>query len=155
MEKLIKWEKGFFSNTYHLYSNGVQIGNLKISVWTRKSKGFLEDKEFDLITSGFFKHETTIIDSKTNQEIARIVYSNWRSKANIKLIDGVECQWEYANFWRTKWILKKNLYSINYHGGMGTTGEIISFIPDESLILAGLFISNYFRRRRSAAVASA
>lgn len=154
MEKLIKWKKGFFSSTYHLFSNGIEVGTLKISVWSRRSKGILDGKEFDLVTYGFFKQETTIIDSKTGQEIARIVYNNWRSRALIKLSDGLECQWEYANFWHTKWILKKSLYSINYHGGMGTTGEITSFIPDESLILAGLFIANYFQRKRSAAAAS-
>jgi len=155
MEKLITWKRGFFSNTYQLYTNGIQVGYLKISVWSKKSKGVLDEKEFDLITNGFFKQETSIIDSKTDQEIARIVYNNWRSKALIRLKDGLECQWEYTNFWHTKWILKKNLYSINYHGGIGTTGEIKSFVSEESLILAGLFISNYFQRRRSAAAASA
>ena len=154
MEKLITWEKGFFSNTYQLLTNGIQVGYLKVGVWSRKSKGVLGEKEFDFITNGFFKQETTIVDSKTNNELAKIVYNNWRRKAIVKLNDGLECQWEYTNFWHTKWILKKSLYSINYNGGMGTKGEIISFISDEELIIAGLYISNYFQRRRSAAAAS-
>ncbi len=153
MVKLIKWEKGFFNHTIQLYSNGVPVGYLKIGIWSRTSKGELDGKAFDLITKGFLQKETILVDSKTSQVAAMIAYKNWKSKAAIKLADGSEAQWEYTNFWHTEWILKKDLYSISYHR-VGMKGEIVSYLPDEGLIIAGLFISNYFQRRRSAAASA-
>ena len=153
MEKLIKWDKGFFDNTIRLYSNGVSVGYLKVGVWSRTSNGELDGKAVDLITKGFLQKETILIDSKTSQKIAMIFYNNWKSKATIKFVDRSEAQWEYTNFWHTKWILKKDLYSISYHR-VGMKGEIVSYLPDEALIITGLFISKYFQRRRSVAASA-
>jgi hypothetical protein len=153
MEKFITWKKAFFSRTYQFYSNGIEVGYLKISFWSKPCLGELDGKGFAFTTKGFFNRETKITDSKTGQEIAVITYNNWKSKATIKLTDESVCEWEYLNFWRTKWVLKKNLYTINYHG-REMKGEIISYLDDEVLIVAGIFISSYFNRR-SAAAASA
>ncbi|NVO11854.1 MAG: hypothetical protein HXX16_17985 [Bacteroidales bacterium] len=150
MEKLITWEKGFFSRTYKFYSNSIEIGFLKIGAWSNKAKGTINSKEYDFITKGFFKQETSIIDSKTTLIVGTIIYNKWKSKATIKLPDGVEYNWQYTNFWHTKWSLNKDLYFINYKGS-GLKGEIVSYISDELIIMTGLFIANYYTQKRTAA----
>lgn len=153
MEKLIFWKKGFFSSTYQFYSNDMPIGYLKIGVWSRKTKGILNDKEYDFNTKGFLNQETIIVDTQSNLVLATITYNNWKSKASVKLADGLECSWQYNNFWNSKWTLSKNLYAINYHGS-NLKGEIVAYTPEEFLILAGLFISNHYWQSRSAAAAT-
>ena len=152
MENFISWKKDFFSSTYQFYLNDNPIGYLKIGVWSKKSKGILNDKEYDFITKGFINPVSIIVDTQSGLEVATITSNNWKSKATIQLIDGVECSWLYSNFWHTKWTLSKNLYPINYHGS-NLKGEIVAHIPDEILIITGLFISNHYWQS-SAAVAA-
>lgn len=151
MEKLVSWKKSFFGCTYQFYSNGIQIGSLKIGTWAKKGNGVLNDKEFEFKTKGLFKQETFITDTRTNSLVGTITYNSWKSKATIKLVDGTECNWEYTNFWHTKWSLSKNLHFINYQGSY-TKGTIISYLPDDILIVSGLFISNHFWQSSAAVV---
>jgi len=153
MEKLIKWKKGFFSSTFQLFENGILIGSLGFAVWSNKATGILNDKEFEFKTKGFFKPETTITDIKTGTIIGKINYNSWKTKATITLTDGKVCNWQYSNLWHTKWALNQNLYFINYRSS-SIKGEIVSHLPDEVLILSGLFISNYFSRANAAVAAA-
>lgn len=153
MERLLSWKKGFFSSTYQFYSNGVQVGSLKIGIWSNDAIGVLDDKEFEFKTKGFFNQETIIVDSKKSLIVGRITYNSWRSKAVIKLTDGTEFSWQYTNFWHSKWTLNKSLYYINYHGS-NYKGEIVSYLEDQVLILTGLFISNHFWQKRAAGAAA-
>ncbi|RPH28088.1 MAG: hypothetical protein EHM93_19010 [Bacteroidales bacterium] len=152
MEIFLSWKKGLFSNTYQFFENGIQVGLLKVGMWGNKANGNLNGKEFEFKTKGFFNQETIIIDSESLSIVGTIVYNTWRSKAIIKLPDGIECVWQYTNFWHSKWTVNKNLYFINYQGSF-RKGEVISHIPDEVLIIAGLFVSNHFWQS-SAAVAA-
>lgn len=153
MEKLITWKKKFFSNTFQLFENGIPIGSLGFAVWSNKAIGVLSNKEFEFKTKGFFKPETIITDIKIGTIIGTISYNTWKTKATITLVDGRVCNWQYNNLWHTKWSLNQNLYFINYRSS-SIKGEIISHLPDEVLILSGLFISNYFSRS-NAAIATA
>lgn len=153
MEKLIRWRKGFFSNTFQLFENGIPIGSLSFAVWSNKAIGLLNDKEFEFKTKGFFNPETTITDIKTGTIIGNINYNSWKTKATITLTDGRVSYWQYTNLWHTKWTLNQNLYFISYRSS-SIKGEIISHLPDEVLILSGLFISNYFSRSHAAVAAA-
>jgi len=143
MERLISWRKGFFSSTYQFYSNGIQIGSLKIGTWSNSAIGILDENEFEFKTKGFFKQETIITDTKASLYIGTIIYNRWKSKAIIKMTEGSEFSWQYTNFWHSKWSLNKNLYFINYQGS-NNKGEIVSYLEDPFLIIAGLFISNHY-----------
>jgi hypothetical protein len=147
MEKLISWKRGIFSKTYTFYSNNLVIAFLKIGSWSNNAKVSIKEKEYEFITKGFFKQETSIIDNKTSSIVGTIIYNSWKSKAIIKLVDGSEYNWQYTNFWHTKWSLNKDLYFVNY----SFKGEIVSYIPDDLLILSGVFISNYYSQKSAAA----
>jgi len=153
MNIFLNWKKGFFSNTYQIYNNGIQVGFLKLSTWSQKAKGVLKEREFEFITKGFLKQETTMLDSKTNSIIATISYNSWKSKAVIKKLSNEEYKWEFNNFWNTKWSLTNSYIFINYHGST-TKGEINSSTDDELLLITGLYISNYYWQRRASAVAA-
>lgn len=153
MEKLITWKKGFFSNTFQLFENGIPVGTLSFAVWSNKATGILYDKEFEFKTKGFFNPETNITDIKSGTIIGIINYNTWKTKATINLTDGKVCNWQYSNLWHTKWVLSQSLYFINYRSS-SIKGEIISHLSDEVLILSGLFISNYFTRANAAIAAA-
>lgn len=153
MNIFLSWKKKFFSNTYQLYNNGIQSGFLKSSAWKQNSKGVLNDKEYDFITKGFFKAETTIFDSKTSEKVGLITYGNWKSKAILKKTSGEEYQFKYNNFWQTKWSLSNSYIFINYQGST-SKGELSATTDEELLLITGLFISNYYSQKRAGAVAA-
>jgi len=150
MEKLISWKRGIFSRTFKFYSHDIEIGYLKIGAWSNNAKGIINGKEYEFITKGLFKQETSIIDTKTNLIAGTIIYRSWKSKATIKLAYGAEYNWQYTNFWHTKWSLNKDLYFVNYKGS-SFKGEIISYIAEDLLVISGVFISNYFSQKSAAA----
>ncbi|HCT31157.1 MAG TPA: hypothetical protein DIW31_10605, partial [Bacteroidales bacterium] len=136
------------------FENGIQIGTLSFAMWTNKAKGILNDKEFEYRTKGFFKPETEIGDLKNGNIVGKITYNEWKTKATITLIDGRVCEWQYQNFWHTRWALNQGLYFINYKSSM-LNGEITSHLPDEVLIITGLFVFNFFSRSHAATAAAA
>lgn len=153
MYLLISWRKGFFSNTYQFNSNGMQVGFLKLKSWSQKANGKLNDKEYDFKTAGFFKKETIITETSTNSIIGVVSYNLWKSKAMLKLSNNQEYQWQYTNFWHSKWSVSSSNWFVNYHGS-SIKGEINANTSDEMLILAGFYISNFFWQSRAGAIAA-
>jgi len=90
MEKIITWNKGFFSSTYRLFSNGMDFGFLKISAWSNKAIGEINEKRFEFKTKGFIKQETIITDLVSCNDVGIIVYSKWKSNAVLKISYGEE-----------------------------------------------------------------
>jgi hypothetical protein len=115
-----------------------------------KAMGSINGKEYEFITKGLFKKETSIIDTKTTLIAGTIFYRSWKSIATIILPDGAEYNWQYTDFWHTKWSLNKDLYFINFKGS-SFKGEIVSYISEDLLIISGIFISNYYTQKSAAA----
>jgi len=153
MNIFLTWKKGFFSNTYKLYSNGIESGFLKLNIWSNRAKGVLKDKEIEISTKGFFKQETTIMDSKTQEILGTISFGIWKNKTIFKKSTGEEFNWQFNNFWSTKWSLTNSYTFINYKGSF-TKGEINSNSDDEILLIIGLFIANYYWQKRAGIAAA-
>jgi hypothetical protein len=137
------WSKGIFSSLYQIYSNGEQVGNLKDKSFSQSAKGIFNGKEYIFKTNGFFKQSTDIIDCSDNKVIGRIEYSNWMTKAVIS-INNNTFYWKYDNIWNTKWTIFDSKGIIISFKGSSTSGQIDSNLDDASLILSGLFVTNYY-----------
>lgn len=143
MHSKLTWEKGVFSNTYKIYSKGVQIGYLKDKSFSQSSTGRLGKQEYLFQTKGFFKQKTNIIDVATNKSIGEISYNNWMTKATI-IINGETNNWKYNNRWNIKWSIRNSDgVKINY-SGKSNGGQIESNTDDALLLLSGLFVTNYY-----------
>ncbi len=65
-----------------------------------------------------------------------------------------EYNWQFDNFWRTKWsIQNRNGVLVRYMSN-GFKGTIDSYTNEEILILAGFFIRNLMNERSSQAAAT-
>ena len=143
MQTNLTWKKGIFSNLYKIYSNGVQIGNLKNKWFSQSCISVLDNKEYLFKTKGFFHQKTQIIDTAENKTVGEISYNSWMTKATITLND-TSIQWKFDNLWGTKWsVFNSEGISIQYSGSL-TCGQIDSTIDDALLLLSGLFVANYY-----------
>jgi hypothetical protein len=143
MKPSLTWTKGVFSSMFQIYSNGELIGNLKDKTFSQSAKGIYNDKEYIFKTNGFFKQSTDIIDCSDNKVIGRIEYSNWMTKAVIS-INNKTFYWKYDNIWNTKWTIFDSTGILMSFKGSTTKGQIDSNLDDASLILSGLFVTNYY-----------
>lgn len=143
METYYSWKKGFFKSAMEIYSGENLVGSLKDKNWTQESDGVLNSKKFKFLTKGFFTPYTIIFDSDNGLELGRITYSGWGNKASL-YISGETYTWKYLNAWGTKWVLSDSKgNTINYKGG-NSKGEISVSNLNETLVLAGLFIRDYY-----------
>lgn len=143
MQTNLKWNKGMFSNMYKIYSNGTQVGSLSDNSFSQSSVGVFGDKKYKFQTTGLFDQKTQVIDAANNKSIGVINYSNLMTKATIT-INGKIINWKYDNMWNTKSSISNSEgIDIKYYKS-SSGGKIESNTDDELLLLAGLFVINYY-----------
>lgn len=142
MQNSFNWKKELFSDTYKVYSNNKQIGELKNRTFSQTSVGEINGKRYTFKTKGFFKQHTQIFDNSDNSLIGDIAYGNWMTKAFLSIKER-KLLWKYNNAWNTKWsICESDRTLINYNGS--SKGHIESDINDDLLLLTGLYVTNYY-----------
>lgn len=128
---------------YEIYSDDNAVGYLRDRSWSQSSDGELNGERYRFKTNGFFKPETQIFYSESDTAIAKIAYNSWMTKARIEY-SGTVYTWSLDNFWSTKWSLRNTEGStIRYHRS-SLRGIIDSDLQNNLLVLAGLFINNYY-----------
>jgi hypothetical protein len=153
METQYKWKTRFFSNKLEILQYENPVGGINNKAFSRSASGTLNGKEMLFVIRGFFRQETNILNASDESVMAEVLISAWKSRATIKY-NGKEYFWQHENFWNTKWsISNENGAVVKYHS-FTSGGDITAYTTDEVLILAGLFIKNYFRQRAAAAAAS-
>jgi hypothetical protein len=153
METSYTWKTRFFSNKFEIFQYENPVGEINNRAFTRSASGTLNGKQFLFDIRGFFHQKTNILNASDESVLAEVKINSWKSKASIKY-NGKEYIWEHDNFWNTKWnITNENGAIVKYHS-LSSHGEITAYTTDEVLIIAGLFIKNYFRQRAATAAAA-
>jgi len=153
MEIQFTWKTKLFSNRFEILKDDFLTGELKKEGWSRKVKGELNNRKIMFETKGFFKQETNIIDLNDSSVLGQVKFHNWKSKSAVIRRD-IVYQWQFDNFFRSKWSLRNGDEILIKYQSHGFKGEITSYINDEVLILAGFFIRN-FLKQKSAEIAAA
>jgi hypothetical protein len=143
METKLNWKKGFFKETYEIYSNGGLVGTLKENIWKQIAYGELNGKTVIFKTQGFLNQETQIIDPGSNSIIGKISYNLWMTKATIEYSNTV-AKWKCENVWNTKWSISNSVDVLIQCHGSSSKGIMEGQTQDELLILSGLFVTNYY-----------
>jgi hypothetical protein len=143
MKTILNWKKGIFKSTYEIYSENILVGRLKDKSWTQSADGEINGKKYSFKTKGFFKQETQITDSENNTIVGKITYNSWKTRAKIELND-IVIHWKYSNFWNTKWSLYNSENNLVNFQGSSSKGTIEYDENNDLLVLAGLYITNYY-----------
>ncbi|MCF8307705.1 MAG: hypothetical protein K9I68_01715 [Bacteroidales bacterium] len=145
MQNNIYWKKGILSDTYRVYSEGKQIGELRNKAFSQSSVGEMNGKSYTFKIKGIFKPHTEIIDNVTNTVIGEIAYSNWKTKASLS-IHGRKYNWNNDNVWNTKWSINDADKIVMKYKGYSGGGEVETDIHDDLLLLTGVYVINYYRQ---------
>ncbi len=143
METHLKWRRGFFSNRCVIFSVDQPVGELKFASFSTKTTASLYDQEYTFLSKGFFKDYTLVYD-KENKLLEKINHSGWKQPRT--LFEGRPIKWQYENRWKTQWTVFDAKGTHIKYSGTGQKGDIELRTEVPLLVLAGLFVADYYRR---------
>ena len=143
MKTILNWKRGLLKNIYEIFSDSGPVGYLKEKSWTQSSYGELNGEKFHFRMKGVFNKEAIVFNSESNTPIGKISYNSWMTKSKIEYGNKVY-YWKFDNFWNTRWRLySEDGLEIKYNCS-STNGKIESDSVNNFLVLAGLYVHNYY-----------
>lgn len=163
----LHWIKEAFSRKTVILDGDHEIGVLwQDSMFSYDVQAKLRNMHVLFDVKGFLKRSVNIHDINGNNKIIGVVNFHFGRKAELLLLNGETYLWRRQNFFMREWSLiqvseNESSEVLHYellHSFFTDKGEISGRLTkehEELLILTGLFIANYFKRRtRRAAAAS-
>ncbi|GAB3932778.1 hypothetical protein [Larkinella terrae] len=164
MEKQLHWVKEAFSRSIVIMDGEKVVGGMHRDLLVRDVDAHLNGVHIFFDVAGFLVHSVNIHDKDAGDKIiGRIEFEGFNG-AVVRLETGEKYTWQRENFMMHEWsIVAGNAESKTGHeiihydrtrlflADEGTI-ELVSALPNaEMLILTGLFVRNYFLRRRKIA----
>ena len=147
----LNWKKATFSNTYKLYDNGREVGELVDKTFSSISTGSLLNKKFRFKTKGFLKQTTDVIDAETNEKVGSITYNSFCSKATATF-NNETFVWKYENIWNSKWSFNQKEKALVTATVSSKGGTAESNTEEAVYLITALFINNYYKKLALAAM---
>lgn len=164
MEKQLHWIKEAFSRHVVIMDGDRVVGGMQRDLLVRDVDAHLNEVHIFFDVRGFLVHSVNIHDKNAGDKvIGRIDFEGFNG-AVVQLETGEKYTWRRENFMMHEWsIVAENAAAqseqeiIHYDrtrlflADEGTI-ELVTEMPDaEMLILTGLFVRNYFLRKRKIA----
>lgn len=148
--------------------NGVEVGRLHRAVFERDVDASLHNVQLRFDITGFLLHSVNVHDLKANNHIIGTITFHFGKRAELRLENGAVYTWKRHNMLMREWHMIRegatdadDKEMVNYsltrrfladHGDISTD---LTSPEADIVVLTGLFIRNYFQRRRRAAAAVA
>lgn len=152
MQSTLQWKKGLFKCTFQLFAGGFPVGQLKDSEFSRTAYGQLNHTEIAFQRCEGLHSKVNMLDTLSHQTIGKITFNPWYPKATIHL-GKQKAYWSFSNLRETRWKITDSEGVIVAYKGWSGKGEMTILEQDELLILAGLYISNYYWRLAAVLIA--
>ena len=165
MEKQLHWVKEAFSRDVVIMAGEQVIGGMNRDILAWDVDAYLNDVQILFDVKGFLVHSVNVHDKKDNNRIIGQIDFDWLHSATLNLATNETYVWKRDSFPMWEW-------SILEQASADSAQEIIHYdrtralIVDEGniellkestnmelLILTGLFVRNYFLRKRKLAAA--
>lgn len=132
----------------------VQFGNFKSDV-----AGVFRQKKYIFKKKSFWNSNYDIYRDDNQQLIGEVVFSSWKQKAEISLINGEKFVMKAKNFWSTKWSLddtNRDVLDFEQTRYFWTDeGTITANVNDNEkmglLVLLSVFVNYVYQRRAASA----
>ena len=168
MATKLNWIKEAFRQEVHLMENGVEVGRLHRSAFEHDVDASLHEVQLRFDVRGFLIHSVNVHDLKADNRIIGTITFHFGKRAELTLENGTVYTWKRQNVLMREWNM------IREGTGDIDDKEVVSysltrqFLVDHGdirvglaspeadiVVLTGLFIRNYFQRRRRVAAAVA
>ncbi|WP_234736192.1 hypothetical protein [Tellurirhabdus bombi] len=161
METKLHWVKEAFSREVVLMEGERVVGKMFREVLARDVHAYLNNVQLHFDVEGFLLHKVTLYQHINGEKhaIGHIEF-DWDKTAELQLATGEKYLWQRQNFLMHEWsIISENdqqeiIHYDRNRAYLSDEGdiELLTSSPNaEVLILSGLFVRNYFLRRRKIA----
>jgi hypothetical protein len=164
MDKKLSWVKNAFSRDTVITENGQQVGGMHRNAFSRDVDAYLYDLKIRFDVTGFLLHSVNIHDVSNGDQIVGQITFHFGKRAELRLESGEMYSWKRHNVLMREWDMIREGQTdaedkeiVNYsltrqffsdHGDI----NVEETNPTAALVvLTGLFIRNYFQRRRRVA----
>ncbi|MGV3559941.1 hypothetical protein [Larkinella arboricola] len=164
MEKQLHWVKEAFSRQVVIMDGDRIVGGMHRDLLVRDVDAYLNHVHIFFDVTGFLVHSVNIHDKNAGDKIIGRIDFGVFNGANVLLETGEKYTWRRENFMMHEWSLvaddpdtrsERELVHYDRTRKFLTdegTIELVTEMPNaEMLILTGLFVRNYFLRKRKIA----
>jgi len=145
MEQTLSWRKGLFDSNYQVFGNALLKFSINFSSLKNSAIATTQQGIYLLKSEGYSNPETKILNNKN--EVLAIIHYDWMGfKAKIVFTSGETFDWSFQNSWLSRWTLNNHKEKQVIYNSSTGNGLIHSNTDDDLLILAGLFIREYYTR---------
>jgi len=148
----LAWKTSWTGSECRIFRGKIIVGLLKTTGMLGGAYGELNGHLLVFKPLGFWKTGTSILDIEGKTELGKIEYKWWKSSALITYQESVY-EWNYESWTRKKWTVKGNADSARFlkQGFWKNEGIIENEDIPAPIILAALYVQNYFVRMTAAA----
>ena len=168
MTAKLNWTKEAFSRELVITSNGQSVGRMHCSILERDVEASLNRTRIQFDVTGFLIHSVNIHDLNASNAIIGTIAFRFGKRAELQLANGDRYTWKRHNILMRAWDMIREGATDSADREVVSYEQTQKFFSDhgdisahtdvpqsDMVILTGLFVRNYFqRRRRAAAVAS-
>lgn len=170
MDRKLSWIKHAFSRDVVILQGDQAVGGMHRNLLSSDVEAYLNATHLRFDVTGFLLHSVNIHDLNAADQIIGQIELSFGKQAELKLASGESYTWKRHNMLMREWnmiqvslggVPEKEIVSYDRtrkffeDAGDITINEIGQAPNLDVIILTGLFIRNYFQRRRQRAVAIA
>lgn len=163
MDRKLNWVKEAFSRDIAIVQDGQAVGGIQRYVFSYDVEAFLNKTHLRFDVTGFLVHAVNIHDINANDQIVGHIEFSFGKRAELKLESGETYLWKRHNVLMREWDMIRETSdgmaekeTVSYDLTRRFFEEHGDIVVDDTettasvdvIVLAGLFIRNYFQRRR-------
>ena len=159
MRNSFNYLKKALNNKINILERESEVGYVQFDTFRTDVAGVFKQKKYAFKKKNFWSSNYDIYREDNNQLIGEVIFSVWKSKAEISLINGEKFVMKATNFWSTKWSLDDTNRDVvdfeQTHHFWTDEGKITAHVNDNEkmglLVLLSVFVNFVYRRRAAAA----
>ncbi|MCX2430834.1 MULTISPECIES: hypothetical protein [unclassified Pedobacter] len=145
MEKILNWRKGLLDSNYQVFEDMLLKFSLNFFSLKNSAIATTQSGIYLLKSEGYSTPESKILNNK-NEVLAVIRYDWLGFKARIFCTSGDEFDWSFQNSWFSRWSVNDHKNKQIIYNSASGSGLIHSNTEDDLVMVAGLFIREYYIR---------
>lgn len=159
MRNTFNYLKKALTNKIDILERESEVGYVQFDTFKTDVAGVFKQKKYLFKKKSFWSANYDIYREDNQQLIGEVIFSVWKGKANISLINGEKFVMKAKNFWSTQWSLDDtNREVVDFEQTRyfwSDEGTITANVNDNEkmglLVLLSVFVNFVYRRRAAAA----
>ncbi|RFS16666.1 hypothetical protein [Emticicia sp. C21] len=159
MRNTFNYLKKALDNKVDILDRDAEVGYVQFETFKTDVAGVFKHKKYVFKKKNFWSANYDIYREDNQQLIGEVIFSVWKGKADITLINGEKFTMKAKNFWNTQWSLddtNREVVDFEQTKNFWTDEGTVTVTSNDSekmglLVLLSVFVNFVYRRRAAEA----